>query len=64
MSYYNGAAETVEAKGGVWELYDIENDRSELVNLSGKFPTIVQELTELYDKWASKNGVVAWSKLR
>ncbi len=63
VSYYNGAAETVEAKGGVWELYDIENDRSELVNLSGKFPTIVQELTELYDKWASKNGVVAWSEL-
>ena len=40
-----------------WELYDIENDRTELENLAGEHPDIVQALVEKWDAWAAQNNV-------
>ncbi len=47
-----------------WELYDIENDRSELNNLIEKHPGIARKMTKMYNKWSSKNQVVPYSELR
>jgi arylsulfatase len=49
--------------GNKWELYNIKNDRSELINLSTKFPARVQELEKLYDEWAARAGVLTLKQL-
>jgi arylsulfatase len=41
-----------------WELYDLEADRTELNDLSGDYPEIVQELAEAWQKWAERTGAV------
>ena len=41
-----------------WELYELKNDRSELNNLATKHPDKVKELSELYEKWEQRCGVV------
>lgn len=49
---------------GAWELYDVEADRTELVNLTAKQPEKVREMAALYDAWAARNGVVPWHELQ
>lgn len=44
-------AETGEAANGVWELYDMSNDRTETRNLAEERPDIVTELATAYDSW-------------
>lgn len=39
-----------------WELYDMENDRSELYDLAASHPAKVQELKVLYSDWTAKVG--------
>jgi arylsulfatase len=34
-----------------WELYDIETDPVELVNLAGKYPKRVARLSDLWQQW-------------
>jgi len=46
-----------------WELYNISIDRSELNDLSVKYPQKVAELEALYNKWAARAGVVEFEKL-
>jgi arylsulfatase A-like enzyme len=46
-----------------WELYDIEADRTELHELAPENPDVVQELSKLYDDWASRCGVTTWEEL-
>jgi arylsulfatase len=46
-----------------WELYDLEADRTELNNLTARYPDKVRELTTLYAAWAERCGVVPWEKL-
>ena len=41
-----------------WELYNLNEDRSELNDLSEKFPEKKSEMTESYEKWAKRAGVV------
>jgi arylsulfatase len=48
---------------GPWELYDMENDRTELHDLAAKNPFEVTELARLYDQWADRCGVVPPDKL-
>ncbi len=41
-----------------WELFDLEADRTELHDLSNRFPDKVEELAKLWMKWANENQVV------
>jgi len=49
---------------GEWELYDMENDRTELTNLAGKYPEIVREMEHVYNGWAERIGVIPWDRIR
>ena len=40
-------------KGGPWELYDMRVDRTETNDIAGEHPRIVNELSHLYESWAS-----------
>lgn len=43
-----------------WELYDMNTDRSETIDLSDKMPEKVQELERIWLAWAKKAGVRNW----
>jgi arylsulfatase len=45
-------ASNVKPYVGPWELYNLRNDRSETVDLSGDHPEIVRELDSLWNDWA------------
>jgi len=47
-----------ERKFREWELYDISDDRSELVDLAEKNPEIVAKMVSQYDEWCKRAGVV------
>ncbi len=47
-----------------WELYNLEEDRTELNNLAQMHPDKVKELIDLYDQWARKCHVLPWDKLK
>jgi len=47
----------VSERPDYWELYDLEQDRTELNNLAEKYPGIVQELKAKYEEWAKNCGV-------
>jgi len=40
-----------------WGLYDLESDRTETNDLSGKHPDIAKDLKQKYDAWAKRCGV-------
>ncbi len=42
-----------------WELYNIENDRSELNDLSEQYPEKKKKLIQIYMEWAKRNEVKA-----
>lgn len=44
----------VAQKGGKWELYDMRKDRTELHDLSKKFPERVKEMSSRYDAWSKR----------
>jgi len=43
-----------------WELYDIEADRTELTNLSGRNLLLESDLVRQYEAWAQRVGVMDW----
>ncbi len=43
-----------------WELYDMENDRSEMNNLAKKYPEKVKELEKMWFDWAKRAHVLPW----
>ena len=45
-----------------WELYDLENDPSELKNLAQTKPEVVKRLASAYDAWTARVGVRPWSE--
>ena len=47
-----------------WELYDLDADRGETKDLAESNPQIVNELAEEYFKWAEKNGVVDYERIK
>jgi arylsulfatase len=49
-----GRWKLVAVKGGPWELYDMQADRTELNNLAAELPEKVIELSALYDAWADR----------
>jgi arylsulfatase len=40
-----------------WALYNLDKDRTELVDVSKKYPKVVKRLSTLYADWAKKTGV-------
>ncbi|AYD47521.1 arylsulfatase [Arachidicoccus soli] len=40
-----------------WELYNIQNDRSELNNLAHKYPDKVKKMAAMWQTWANRVGV-------
>lgn len=53
-----GKWKLVAVNEGEWELYNMENDRTETNNLAAKFPDKVTELIKLYEQQAAQAGVV------
>jgi arylsulfatase A-like enzyme len=45
---------------GEWELYDMENDRTEMNNLAENNPEIVNELAQEWENWAIRTKVKPW----
>ena len=45
---------------GMWELYDLEADRTELNNLASDEPDRVAAMTALYETWAKRADVLPW----
>lgn len=44
-----------------WELYDLDTDRSETIDLAPEMPEKVQELEGMWLSWAKKAGVRNWN---
>jgi arylsulfatase len=42
-----------------WELYDLKTDRSEVNNVSTRFPDLITKMAVKYNSWADRVGVVA-----
>ncbi len=55
-----GKWKLVSARGGSWELYDLEADRTELNNVIEAHPEKARELEALYRAWAERCGVQPW----
>jgi arylsulfatase len=53
----DGRWKLVAVRGGPWELYDTETDRTELRDLATAHPDVVQSLAAKWDQWASENHV-------
>ena len=45
---------------GRWELYDMQTDRTELHDLSGKYPKRVKEMAAAWAKWARRTNAIPW----
>jgi arylsulfatase len=51
-------------KGSVWELYDLEADRTEMRDLASAQPARVREMARRWDVWASRAGVRPWAEIQ
>jgi arylsulfatase len=58
----DGRWKLVRNPGGKWELYDLENDRSELNDLAGTKPERVQQMTKAWTDWAKRSNVLKSKK--
>ncbi|MBT5320288.1 MAG: arylsulfatase [Chloroflexi bacterium] len=45
---------------GRWELYNLESDRTELIDLSVSEPERLTRMSRMYDEWAERCGVKQW----
>jgi arylsulfatase len=48
---------------GSWELYDMEQDRTELMDLASDYPKKVEEMINQYELWAERCGVISREKI-
>ena len=56
-------ARAMEARArfpGAWELYDLEQDRTELHDLALREPRVVADLADAWTRWARRVGVIDW----
>ena len=56
----DGQWKLVSEVGGQWELYDMDEDRTELNDLAEKNRAKAEVLANLYDEWAELTGVIPW----
>ena len=59
----SGRWKLVKKHPGEWELYDMATDRTELDDRAQSMPETVRELSDIYEKWAARCGVVPWDRL-
>jgi arylsulfatase len=59
-----GRWKLVREHGTPWELYDIDADRAELVDLAGRQPDVVRELAAAWSTWAERVGVIPWERVQ
>lgn len=52
-----GRYKVTALRGETWKLYDMEHDRTELVDLAAKQPWRVEALARKWDTWAAENQV-------
>ena len=45
---------------GEWELYNIDEDRTELTDLSAEHPDVTRELSDLHAAWTQRCHVQPW----
>ena len=57
LAMRDGNMKIVKSKGQDWELYDLENDPTELINLSASQPEILNKMTTVYQNWAKETGI-------
>jgi arylsulfatase len=48
---------------GPWELYDMENDRTETNNIAKKYPKEVVKMAHMWESWAKRVGVKPWNEI-
>ena len=60
----HGNLKLVSAHPGDWELYDMQNDRTELHDLAPRHPSQVRQMAALYNDWATRCGVLPWDEVR
>lgn len=48
---------------GPWELYDMEEDRTELNDLADVYPERVETMARVYQEWADRCGVIPREKI-
>jgi arylsulfatase len=53
----DGKWKLVAKENEPWELYDMEKDRTEMHDLSAKYPKKVEELSKAWDEWAKRADV-------
>lgn len=58
-----GKWKLVRQYGYPWELYEISIDRSEIVDLSSKYPEVVKNLSDAWEKIAKDNGVIPFRNI-
>jgi arylsulfatase len=46
-----------------WELYDMETDRAETINLATTNPNVLNHLVSQWDDWANRVGVKIWDNV-
>ena len=66
-SQKNGTAVTNNFDSDVWELYDLNKDFNERINLASKYPEKLAELKALFDDQAKKNNIypfIDWDDVR
>lgn len=54
---YPGSRRTLRPSCGVWELYDLEADRTETRDLAAEHPELVAELAAAWEAWAARAQV-------
>ncbi len=59
-----GQWKLVQKKGGPWELYNMDSDRTEMHDLSGAMPEKAREMAQLWERQARRIGVYPsiWEK--
>lgn len=55
-----GEFKLVRKHGQPWELYDMDVDRTELSDLSGRNPPLEHQLQAEFEHWATRCGVEPW----
>ena len=59
-SWRVGDFKLVRVFGRDWELYDMDEDRTELNDLAGKNAPLQAKLVKAYEHWAESVGVLDW----